>query len=60
MHVLLGSNGNITSKAAAVLLDQHLPVRVVGRSVKSLATLEARANMGARPTVARDIQIRVR
>jgi uncharacterized protein YbjT (DUF2867 family) len=42
MHVLLGSNGNITSKAGAVLLDQHLPVRVVGRSTKSLAALEAR------------------
>lgn len=42
MYVLLGSNGNITSKAAALLLDQHLPVRVVGRSARSLATLEAR------------------
>jgi uncharacterized protein YbjT (DUF2867 family) len=41
MYVLLGSNGNITSKAAALLLGQGTAVRVVGRNVKSLAALEA-------------------
>lgn len=42
MYVLLGSNGNITSKAVALLLDQRAAVRVVGRSAKSLAALKAR------------------
>ena len=41
MYVLLGSNGNITSKAAALLLAQGAKVRVVGRNAKSLATLKA-------------------
>jgi uncharacterized protein YbjT (DUF2867 family) len=41
MYVLLGSNGNITSKAARLLLAQGAPVRVVGRSAASLAALKA-------------------
>jgi uncharacterized protein YbjT (DUF2867 family) len=40
MYVLLGSNGNITSKAARLLLEQGEPVRVVGRSAASLADLQ--------------------
>lgn len=39
MYVLLGANGNITSKAARQLLSQGKAVRVVGRSAASLATL---------------------
>ncbi len=41
MHVLLGSNGNITSKVAAHLLAEGTSVRVVGRNAKSLAAVEA-------------------
>jgi uncharacterized protein YbjT (DUF2867 family) len=41
MYVLLGSNGNITSRAARLLLAAGQPVRVVGRSAASLAPLEA-------------------
>jgi hypothetical protein len=41
MFVLLGSNGNITSKAARILLSQGKPVRVVGRSAQSLGALKA-------------------
>lgn len=41
MYVLLGSNGNITSKAAALLLEQGAKVRVVGRNAQTLATLKA-------------------
>lgn len=41
MHVLLGSNGNITSKVAALLLGQGTPVRVVGRNTGSLASVKA-------------------
>jgi uncharacterized protein YbjT (DUF2867 family) len=41
MYVLLGSNGNITSKAAALLLAQGAAVRVIGRNAKSLAAIEA-------------------
>jgi uncharacterized protein YbjT (DUF2867 family) len=40
MYVLLGSNGNITSKVAALLLEQGAPVRVVGRNSQSLARIE--------------------
>jgi uncharacterized protein YbjT (DUF2867 family) len=39
MYVLLGSNGNITSKVASHLLAQGVPVRVVGRNAKSLGSL---------------------
>lgn len=39
MYVLLGSNGNITSKVASHLLAQGAPVRVVGRNAKSLRAL---------------------
>ena len=42
MYVLLGSNGNITSKAAALLLAQGAEVRAVGRSAGSLATIQAK------------------
>jgi uncharacterized protein YbjT (DUF2867 family) len=42
MYVLLGSNGNITSKVAALLLAHRTAVRVVGRSARSLAAVEAR------------------
>lgn len=41
MYVLLGSNGNITSKAARLLLAQGKPVRVIGRSAQNLAPLKA-------------------
>jgi uncharacterized protein YbjT (DUF2867 family) len=41
MYVLLGSNGNITSKAAALLLAQGAAVRVVGRNAQSLAAIKA-------------------
>lgn len=40
MYVLLGSNGNITSKAATLLLAQGAPIRVVGRNEKSLGALK--------------------
>jgi uncharacterized protein YbjT (DUF2867 family) len=41
MYVLLGSNGNITSKTAALLLAQRAAVRVIGRNAKSLAAIKA-------------------
>jgi uncharacterized protein YbjT (DUF2867 family) len=41
MYVLLGSNGNITSKAAALVLAQGAAVRVIGRNAKSLADIKA-------------------
>ena len=41
MYVLLGSNGNITSKAARSLLSQGEAVRVVGRSATSLEPLRS-------------------
>ncbi len=40
MYVLMGSNGNITSKAATILLSQNKKVRVIGRSAQSLAALK--------------------
>jgi uncharacterized protein YbjT (DUF2867 family) len=40
MFVLLGSNGQITSQIARLLLAGGHPVRVVGRSASALATLE--------------------
>lgn len=42
MYVLLGANGNITSRAAGALLDRNQPTRVVGRSPASLAALQRR------------------
>lgn len=41
MYVLLGSNGNITSKTASLLLAQGAAVRVVGRNARSLSALRA-------------------
>lgn len=41
MYVLLGSNGNITSKLATLLLAQGAAVRVVGRNAESLGPLKA-------------------
>jgi uncharacterized protein YbjT (DUF2867 family) len=41
MYVLLGSNGNITSKAARLLLSQGERVRVVGRNAAALAQLRS-------------------
>lgn len=41
MYVLLGSNGNITSKTAARLLADGASVRVIGRNAQSLAALAA-------------------
>ncbi len=41
MYVLLGSNGNITSKLATLLLAQGAAVRVVGRNASSLGPLKA-------------------
>jgi uncharacterized protein YbjT (DUF2867 family) len=40
MFVLMGANGNITSKAAKLLLQQGHKVRVIGRSATSLASLK--------------------
>lgn len=40
MYVLMGSNGNITSKAARLLLSQGHEVRVIGRNAGSLAPLK--------------------
>jgi uncharacterized protein YbjT (DUF2867 family) len=39
MYVLMGANGNITSRAVRTLLKQDRPVRVIGRSAAALATL---------------------
>jgi uncharacterized protein YbjT (DUF2867 family) len=41
MYVLLGSNGNITSKTASLLLAQGAAVRVIGRNARSLNALRA-------------------
>lgn len=41
MFVLLGANGNITSKAAHILLKQGHKVRIIGRKAESLAALKA-------------------
>lgn len=37
MYVLMGANGNITSRAARMLLQQGEPVRVIGRNAATLA-----------------------
>jgi uncharacterized protein YbjT (DUF2867 family) len=42
MYVLIGANGNITSRAAAALLDQRQPVRVIGRNPAALDALQRR------------------
>lgn len=42
MNVLLGANGNITSRVAAALLDRRQPVRVIGRNPASLEALRRR------------------
>jgi uncharacterized protein YbjT (DUF2867 family) len=39
MYVLMGANGNITSKTARALLAQGRPVRVVGRNAEHLQRL---------------------
>ena len=41
MFVLMGANGNITSKAAQILLNQGHKVRVIGRTAENLAALKA-------------------
>lgn len=41
MYVLMGANGNITSRAARTLLQQGHAVRVIGRSEATLAPLKA-------------------
>lgn len=41
MFVLMGANGNITSKAAQMLLAQGHKVRIIGRNAESLAALKA-------------------
>lgn len=41
MFVLMGANGNITSRAAQTLLNQNRPVRVIGRKAESLVALKA-------------------
>lgn len=41
MYVLMGANGNITSRAARTLLQQGRAVRVIGRSEATLAPLKA-------------------
>jgi uncharacterized protein YbjT (DUF2867 family) len=42
MYVLLGANGNITSRVAGALLDRHQPVRIVGRNPAALDALRRR------------------
>ncbi len=42
MYVLMGANGNITSRAARALLEQGQPIRVIGRNAASLAALRQR------------------
>jgi uncharacterized protein YbjT (DUF2867 family) len=42
MYVLMGANGNITSRAARALLDEGRPTRVIGRSAASLEPLRQR------------------
>lgn len=42
MYVLMGANGNITSRAARALLEQGQPIRVIGRNASSLAALRQR------------------
>lgn len=42
MYVLMGANGNITSRAARALLEQGRPIRVIGRNAASLAALRQR------------------
>ena len=39
MYVLMGANGNITSKAAQILLRQGEKVRVIGRNAANLDSL---------------------
>lgn len=41
MYVLMGANGNITSRAARTLLQQGHAVRVIGRSEATLVPLKA-------------------
>lgn len=41
MYVLMGANGNITSRAARTLLQKGHAVRVIGRSEATLAPLKA-------------------
>ena len=41
MFVLMGANGNITSKAATILLKQGHKVKVIGRKAESLTALKA-------------------
>ena len=40
MYVLIGANGNITSRAARHLLGQGQPIRVIGRNAASLGSLQ--------------------
>jgi uncharacterized protein YbjT (DUF2867 family) len=40
MYVLLGANGNVTSKVATLLLAQRTAIRVVGRNARSLAAVK--------------------
>jgi uncharacterized protein YbjT (DUF2867 family) len=42
MYVLMGANGNVTSRAALALLNQGRPIRVIGRNATSLAPLQQR------------------
>jgi uncharacterized protein YbjT (DUF2867 family) len=39
MYVLMGANGNITSRTARALLEQGQSIRVIGRNVAALAAL---------------------
>ena len=41
MYVLIGANGNTTSKVAQLLLAARQPVRVIGRRPENLAALKA-------------------
>jgi hypothetical protein len=50
MYVLLGSNGNVTSKAAALLLAQGAAVRVIGRNAKPLAAVRDKVQRSPQAT----------
>lgn len=59
MYALMGSNGNITSRVARLLLGQSRPVRVIGRSATNLAPLR---ELGAELAIgdARDVDFLAR
>ena len=49
MYVLLGANGNITSRLARLLLAQNHPVRVVGRDAQRQVAAGDQLRIGVDP-----------